>query len=640
MRKSSAPHRHSLVYDAKILRKIWKLEPAIIILSAVWALAWAGIDSIAVHFRNALFNALDVSDRFMDVAVFIFALGALYIFFFIPDHIYNLLVLPVLDRRLRAKIHTELYEKAQTMDLGCYDDPDFYNEFVWAMRESDSHALAVMTSVFKILHRAVATMAISALFLSINVLMGVVMFVSIAASFLVDYFTDRLWVKLDWENNPRWRREDYISRMFYLSEYAKEMRTSRAADMLTRDLDRNLEDLIKTHVKHTKKIALSYGIGYNLSMRVAYYATILIMMAELMAGRVGLGGFAAAVTALNILQYNMVELAYSIMELPKHALYLEKYFSFLNHKNALVSGDVPVPAFESLTFEHVTFAYGSIKTEEEVALQEAIRERELKEQGRTVADIDLPAKTERPDVLRDISFTIRRGEKTAIVGYNGAGKTTLIKLMMRLYDPTSGRILYNGRDIREYRLEEYRDRIGAVFQDYRLFAASVAENVLGGTYDHTPEEEAAVREALESASFTERLGAMEKGLDTPLCRDIDKEGVNLSGGEAQKVAIARVFVRPYDLIIMDEPSSALDPVAEYDLNHSILNAADSRDRTVVFISHRLSTTRFADRILLFADGRLAEEGSHDALLLQNGKYAEMFRMQAEKYRRGEDFAEG
>ena len=181
-----------------------------------------------------------------------------------------------------------------------------------------------------------------------------------------------------------------------------------------------------------------------------------------------------------------------------------------------------------------------------------------------------------------------------------------------------------------------RDRIGAVFQDYRIFAATLGENVMGGGYQRTPESESRIREALDSATFTDRLETLEKGLETPLTKEVDKEGVNLSGGEAQKVAIARVFVRPYDLIIMDEPSSALDPVAEYELNHSILNAADSRDRTVIFISHRLSTTRFADRIFLFANGEMAEQGSHDELIAMNGKYAEMFRMQAEKYRRGED----
>ncbi len=634
MKKQTKSPRTSLVYDFKMLAKIGRLEPAIILLAGLWALFWAAIDSTAVYFRNALFNALDVSDSFLDVAVFIFALAAVYLFFFIPDQIYNHLILPVLTRRLQTKMHAELYRKAQSMDIACYDDPDFYNEFVWAMRESDSHAMATMGAFFSIIHRTIATTAITGLMISINVAVGIIIFAGVLLSFFVDLFADRFWLKLSYEQNPLWRRQDYVSRTFYLSEYAKEMRTSRVPDMLTRDYDETTEKRVKLQKHYGRIFTLIYGIGYNISRRVTYYATLLIMLGELVKGNILIGGFAAAITALTILQSVLTQLAESIVELPKHALYLEKYFTFLEHENKLISGDEPVPDFESLTFEHVSFAYASAKTDEEVALQEAIRLRELKSQGRSPDDIDLPPPTERPTVLCDVSFTIRRGEKTAIVGYNGAGKTTLIKLMMRLYDPTEGRILYNGRDIREYDLNAYRDRIGAVFQDYRLFDATVAENVVGGVYDGTPETEARVRKALDEATFSDRLATMEKGVNTRLGRDIDKEGTNLSGGEAQKVAIARVFIRPYELIIMDEPSSALDPVAEYELNHSILNAADGQDRTVIFISHRLSTTRFAGRILLFADGRLCEEGDHEVLMQKNGKYAEMFRMQAEKYREG------
>ncbi len=635
MKPKTKTPRSSLIYDFKMVAKIWRLEPAIIIWAGLWALCWAAIDSTAVYFRNALFNALDVSDKFMDVAIFIFVLAAVYLFFFIPDHIYNHLILPVLDRRLRTKMHAELYKKAQSMDIACYDDPDFYNEFVWAMRESDSHAMATLSAFFSIIHRAIATTAIMGLMVSINVVVGIVIFAGVLLAFFVDLFADRFWLKRSYEMNPMWRRQDYVSRTFYLSEYAKEMRTSRAPEMLTRDYDDTTEASIKIQKHYGWIFTFIYGIGYNLSRQVTYYVTILIMLGELVKGNVLIGGFAAAITALTMLQSILTRLAESIVELPKHALYLEKYFTFLEHENSIRSGEEPVPAFEELTFEHVTFAYKGAKTAEEIALQEAIRLQELKSQGRSLDDEELPPPKEVTDVLRDVSFTVRRGEKIAIVGYNGAGKTTLIKLMMRLYDPTEGRILYNGRDIREYRLDEYRDRIGAVFQDYRLFDATLAENVVGGCYEGGEEADAQVKVALDCATFTERLSEMEKGLDTPLGRDIDKEGVNLSGGESQKVAIARVFVRPYELIIMDEPSSALDPVAEYALNHSILNAAEGRERTVIFISHRLSTTRFAGRILLFADGRLCEEGSHDDLILLDGKYAEMFRMQAEKYRQGE-----
>ncbi len=628
-----------LVYDAKILGKVWKLCPAYVIFLALWSLMWAGIDTAAVYFRNAMFNALDTSDAFMDTAVFILALALFYVVVFIPDHVYGLIINPILDNRLRYRMHAELYRKAQRMDLACYDDPDFYNQFVWAMRESDQRAIAVVRALFNVVNRIISATAISALLLTINVWMGILMLVGVGVTLVVEYFGNRLWLRVMEIMNPLWRRENYITRVFNLSDYAKEMRTSGVGDMMTRDCEETVKELNKLDLKYGKKFTMLYGVGFNIARRGTYYATILIMVFELSAGRVQLGGFAAAVASLWMLQSIMMNLADSLTELPKHALYIEKYFKFLEHENHLLSGSESVPAFESLTFEDVSFAYTSVFTDEETALADEIKEFERKEKGKTEPDEEKP-REERPTVLKHVSFTIRKGEKTAIVGYNGAGKTTLIKLVMRLYDPTEGRILYNGRDIREYDLEAYRDRIGAVFQDYRIFAATLGENVMGGGYERTDENESHIRDALDSATFTDRLETLEKGLETPLTREIDKEGVNLSGGEAQKVAIARVFVRPYDLIIMDEPSSALDPVAEYELNHSILNAADSRDRcrtaTVIFISHRLSTTRFADRIFLFANGELAEQGSHDELVSLNGKYAEMFRMQADKYRKGEN----
>ena len=628
-----------LVYDAKILGKVWRLCPAYIIFLALWSLMWAGIDTAAVYFRNAMFNALDTSDAFMDTAVFILALALFYVVVFIPDHVYSLIINPILDNRLRYRMHAELYRKAQRMDLACYDDPDFYNQFVWAMRESDQRAIAVVRALFNVVNRIISATAISALLLTINVWMGILMLVGVGATLVVEYFGNRLWLRVMEIMNPLWRRESYITRVFNLSDYAKEMRTSGVGDMMTRDCEDTVKELNQLDLKYGKKFTMLYGVGFNIARRGTYYATILIMIFELSAGRVQLGGFAAAVASLWMLQSIMMNLADSLTELPKHALYIEKYFKFLEHENHLLSGSEPVPAFESLTFEDVSFAYTSVFTDEETALADEIKEFERKEKGLTEHTEEKP-REERPTVLKHVSFTIRKGEKTAIVGYNGAGKTTLIKLVMRLYDPTEGRILYNGRDIREYDLHEYRERIGAVFQDYRIFAATLGENVMGGGYERTDENESHIRDALDSATFTDRLKTLEKGLETPLTREIDKEGVNLSGGEAQKVAIARVLVRPYDLIIMDEPSSALDPVAEYELNHSILNAADSRDSgrtaTVIFISHRLSTTRFADRIFLFANGELSERGSHDELIARNGKYAEMFRMQAEKYRQGEE----
>lgn len=204
--------------------------------------------------------------------------------------------------------------------------------------------------------------------------------------------------------------------------------------------------------------------------------------------------------------------------------------------------------------------------------------------------------------------------KIAIVGYNGAGKTTLIKLIMRLYDPDEGEILFDGVNIKEYNVEEYRQKIGTIFQDFRIFAATVRENVLLDFTDGSDEEK--IGNALKKSGFEKKLLTLSDGLDTNLTAEFEENGVTLSGGEGQKLAIARVFYKDARLIILDEPSSALDPIAEYHLNNSMLTAAENK--SVVFISHRLSTTRIADHIYMLENGRITEEGSHEELLRYGG----------------------
>ena len=198
---------------------------------------------------------------------------------------------------------------------------------------------------------------------------------------------------------------------------------------------------------------------------------------------------------------------------------------------------------------------------------------------------------------------------------------------MRLYDPNEGEILLDGVNIKEYDVEEYRRKIGTVFQNFKILAATVKENVLLDFAENGRNED--VVNAIEKSGFTERLETLSDGLSTNLTTEFDENGVNLSGGEGQKLAVARAFYKNADLIILDEPSSALDPIAEYHLNHSMLTAAENK--SVIFISHRLSTTRIADHIYMLEKGRVIEEGSHAELLERKGKYAEMWRVQVSGY---------
>jgi len=279
-----------------------------------------------------------------------------------------------------------------------------------------------------------------------------------------------------------------------------------------------------------------------------------------------------------------------------NSIFINKIQEFLNYKPQIISGNVSVEDdLKVLQLSHVNFSY---------------------------TDNGKP-------VLHDINMEVKKGQKIALVGYNGAGKSTLVKLLMRLYDPDSGIILRNGVNIKTLDLAGYRNQISAVFQDYKIYAATLRENVVMDLCSMDKKETFEVEKALYKSQFTLKDKKLKYQIETPLTSEFEKDGVNLSGGESQKVAIARTLYRENQLIIMDEPSSALDPLAEYQLNKTLQDIADKN--TVIFISHRLSTTRDADIIYMMENGRIIEQGSHSQLLERHGEYEKMWRAQAGKY---------
>ena len=592
------------------LKKVAHYTPGLFVLMFVEIFFIELLAAAGAYFNYFLLNEVSAAGgTFARAAVTIGVMGGVMLVLYGLDKWFWFVFNGVMSEKLHLKMHEELFRKARQLDLACFDDPEFYNDFVWAMDESRTRALQVVQDTATFIGKLVGCTSLVGLMLSIDPLIAVVLLVSSVISIVCESMANRLHYNKEKEIRPLWRVNGYINRVFHLGDYAKEIRISDAEEMVMGQYADNNVKIIDCQFKYGRKYYLLYGLGFGMMELLTFYGTLLYMIFKLKAGALAIGGFAAAIQVIWNIRWHLLGLVRRIINFPNHSLYIEKWREFLRFEPRVTGENTDLPPFESLEFRNVSFSY-------EFSAHPKYRFREE------------PSSSRCREALRNVNLTIRAGDKAAIVGYNGAGKTTLIKLMMRLYDPTEGVILYNGVDIREYDPAAYRRHIGTVFQDYKLFATSIAHNVMNGDYDEAAHRDV-VLDALDKSDFTAKLQTLPEGIDTHLTREFREDGTNLSGGEAQKVAIARVFAADYPIVIMDEPSSALDPMAEYQLNRSILH--HTRDKTVVFISHRLSTTRIADIIYMFEKGVLVEQGSHDDLLAQNGKYAEMFRLQSEKY---------
>ncbi len=504
--------------------------------------------------------------------------------------------------KLYRALKEQMFKKASEIDLYCYDDPAYYNDFVLSVSESEN-AIDRFLDLLNMAVQALTTLFTTGIFFLVLDPIGVVF---VLASFIFRFFVSKKLNKVNYENrlatNPSIRKRDYVSRVFYLKDYAKELRLHpNAGKQLEKEFAEADDKIISEHKKVAGKriwfqFLKDYGVGDFLIDGL--YISYLVYKAAVL----HTVNYSDAVILFNrtgSLRGSMGKFADLGPKAHENSMFIDKIRTFLAYEPRLkddVGDSVPEGAGE-LKLEHVTFKYS--------------------ESGRTVLD--------------DISLTVKPGEHIAIVGYNGAGKTTLIKLLMRLYDPTSGSIIYHDHNVSSLCPREYHKRIGVVFQDFQMFGANLAENVVMDNMTKEEQEEQApqITTALTSAGFGEKLGRLPEGLFTQVTTEFDKKGVDFSGGESQKVAISRAFYKNADILIMDEPSSALDPIAEYELNKAMESAA--KGKTVFYISHRLSTTRDADRIIMLERGRIIEEGTHTELLARKGKYAEMWNAQAGKY---------
>ncbi len=507
----------------------------------------------------------------------------------------------LLQNSVSMRIQLMVMEKAASLDLPFYEDAASYDLLRRAQNDSINRPVLMIATAFGLLQTALTFVTMIAILLGLSPLLALLALVSPVPAFIAD-------TRYGWRGYTiaRWgsrllRRMNYMVSLVTTDTFAKEVKLFGLGQYFIeryRLIAKAFYDSQRAQL--VKRYMTGFALG-NVSTIVSSL-TYLYVALQAIAGRLTLGHLIAYTQAATAVQNSIQSILGGFSGMYEHNLYLNNLIELMEKQPSMPMKAQPTPVPDPLrgeiTFEHVSFTYPGAQTQ----------------------------------ALTDVSFTIKAGETLAVVGRNGAGKTTLFKLICRLYDPTEGRILVDGIDIADFDPMQLREKIGAMFQDYIDYQATAAENIgLGNVPQLT--DRAAVVSASKQAGSDELIAGLPDGYDTALGKWFDA-GVNLSGGEWQKVALARAFMREdARVLLLDEPTSALDAQAEYDLFERLRSL--TKGRTAVYISHRFSTVRRADRIVFLEHGRLVEEGTHEELMALGGRYARLFRMQASAYT-GED----
>ena len=504
--------------------------------------------------------------------------------------------------KVESYIQNLLQKKASEVDLACFESSAFYDTYVKATSQATNRAYAVMNNILDVVWITINVVAVGTLIITINPIFLLLAFLPLLCTLLIGKKRNRIRYEYYMRKKEVERQRDYVRRTFYLQDFSKEMRLTEMWKVMYRRMRTSIAELKDIVDQYGYKI-MFFRYLYDFVFEVVVYSGTIVLAAfkTLVAKNMLIGDCFVVINSITNIAGNINYMGDVFLRLDENSLYVDNLRDFLEYE-VHIAEDENAPAvfsFETLELKNMTFRY----------------------EGQ-----DTPA-------LQNINLTVHAGEKIAIVGHNGAGKTTLIKLLQRLYDPSEGEILLDGENIKNYRLSSYRALFGTVFQDYRLFATTVAENVmLRGNI--TDEDRETVKDALTRAGIYDKVETLSHGVDTNVTREFDSEGAMFSGGEAQKISIARIFAGKQEIVIMDEPTSALDPIAEQEMYRNMLESCEGK--TVIFISHRLSSATMADRVYMFENGEIIEQGTHRELLSMNGKYADMWHKQADTYADAEE----
>jgi ATP-binding cassette subfamily B protein len=485
---------------------------------------------------------------------------------------------------------------AASLDLLAYEDPVFYDRLERA-RVQATDRLVMIQAVGRLVQQAITTLTLSVSIMFFSPWLMLLLIVGVVPAFLGESHFAFLGYAKNFRQTPMQRQLDYLRILAGSKEAAKELKLFGLKDFLRERFTRLSDEIYEENVGLSRRKLIA---GALLSMigTMGYYSAYVFVIWRTVAGALSIGTLTFLAGAIQQASSNIQQIFSTLAAIGDQALFLTDLLAFFKMQPTIRSKPnalpAPRPIVRGVEFRNVSFCYpGNPRL-----------------------------------VLDQISFQLHRDERLALIGENGQGKTTIVKLITRLYDPTDGQILLDGIDLREYDLEDLHRVMGVIFQDFMRYEMTARDNIAVGHIEDMNNLDA-LQTAAQKSMADQTIARLPQGYGQMLGRRFE-QGVDLSGGEWQKVALARAYLRDAQLLILDEPTAALDARSEYEVFHRF--AELTAGKMALFISHRFSTVRSADRIIVLENGKIAEEGSHDQLASLGGRYAEMFEMQASNYR--------
>lgn len=603
LREAGRNARASLNGVPRVLRLVWETHRGLTLSMGILTLFQSAIPAMQVWLAGQLLQAVVDGVRaggneaavrrivILAVVQFLILAGSSLL-----DTLRNI-TQQLLQDRTANRVQLMIMEHANQLDLSFFEDAKFYDQLQQAQREATFRPVGMVSGVFSLVRTLLTFLSMIALLVQLGPLLAVVALIAPIPAFIAS-------TRYGWQGYQQMRRQSperrlmgYLTNLLTTDTYNKEVKLFTLGDFFAR---RYREISLKFIQENQGLILRRYlaGFAWGALTILASGGTYLYVALLAVRGTINIAGLTVFTQAAQQVQGNFQGLLAGLAGMYENTLYLNTLFELLAFKPKIRAPEHPIPVSRAFTrgieFRNVTYRY--------------------------------PGRDE--PVLRNVSFTIEPGETIALVGRNGAGKTTIVKLLTRLYDPDEGQILIDGVDIREYDPAELRREIGVIFQDYVTYFLSAGENIGVGRLEALADRER-IADAAEKSGADGVIARLPQGFDTTLGKWFD-QGHQLSGGEWQKIALARAFMRDAQILILDEPTAALDAQAEYEIFARMKEL--TADKTALFISHRFSTVRLADRIMVLEHGEIIENGTHDELLLLDGRYAELFNLQAASYR--------